>query len=255
MEAKIMKSIKNFFSRQNSITRSITALVLSLILLIWPTLIDRPLVLGIGAIMVLVAVIDVIRASIRARSAARKEEGKTNAWKAIQEISLDSYFFFAGGLVFLIIPETILNGLIPVLGILLIIAAIIQLVSCLSIIKVLKKEPAGMWTSLLVPVITIGLCCAILAYTFEPAAHLLFTGITLLFYAISELARMIYFELKLSDEPQVNEAVADAAQANGADPATAKTSPSARTEEPKANEAGIDEAKAEIQPLSEKEND
>lgn len=164
----------------NAILRSVFAIVLGLVLILWPEATINYLVIIIGVLFIIPGIISLIAYFTRNR------EAETSSMFPIE--GAGSILF---GLWLVIMPAFFVNILMYVLGILLIIAGIQQIVSLISARK-WTVVPIGYY---IIPVLILLAGIIILSNPFQMAANtFMFLGIAIIIYGLYELFNRFHFK-------------------------------------------------------------
>lgn len=171
----------------NAILRSALAIVLGLVLILWPEATINYLVIIIGILFILPGLISMIAYF------TRNKDGETSSIFPIE--GAGSFLF---GLWLVIMPQFFVNILMYVLGILLIIAGVQQIVSLVSARK-WTAVPFGFYV---IPVLILLAGILILSNPFQVAANtFMFLGIAAIIYGASELFN--WFRFKKNNEESI----------------------------------------------------
>lgn len=164
----------------NSILRSSLAIVLGLLLILWPEAAVNYLVMTIGVLFIIPGIISLLAYFTR--------DKKTEELQPMFPVEGAGSILL--GVWLMVMPGFFVSILMYVLGALLVLAGIQQIVTLVSARK-WSRVPAGFY---LIPAFILITGVAILAYPFETAANtFVIFGIASLFYGITELLNRYKF--------------------------------------------------------------
>lgn len=167
-----MKASSLFFDRSYGYSRAILALIMGIVLIIWPDTAVRTIVIVIGTVIMLLGALSMI-------FSREPKDGQSRSLLSINGIV--SLIF---GLVLILFPTFFVGIIMFLFGAILLIVGVSEIASLISA----KKVADIPWSLFIGPLITTG--CGVVMF-FNPFSTIewvfIFFGISLLIYAITEL--------------------------------------------------------------------
>ena len=177
-------SISSFVTnRTSAVLRGAVALVLGLILAVWPDFVSKSIIYILGGCLILSGIV----AAIVSYRQFRREKGTGRSASYISFMGGGNLVF---GLLLILFPTFFLDVLMYLLAALVLVFAVVQLLSVYYTSKVAKVNP------LLYVVPALLIICSLVVF-FDPFeslnAIMIFCGIVIMVYAVSELAEAWVF--------------------------------------------------------------
>lgn len=192
-----MKSANIFFDRSYGYARAIVALIGGLVLVIWPDIVQKWVVIILGSLILAVGV-----ASIIIAYAGKWEKEK------VPLLLMNSIVDIAFGVVLLAFPNFFVDLIMFVFGLLLLVFGLGEIVNLARTRKIVRFSPA----LYIGPCITTVIGITMFFFPRESGKWIfILFGATLLLYALSEIAStyLIRREIKASDKNRGNSMVVD----------------------------------------------
>ena len=165
--------------------RAAVTLVLGLLIVIWPGVAVRTLVMVIGAFLIAAGAISFI-----ASYGDRKVEGQSPL------LILNGLVSIVFGLILIILPDFFVGIIMFLFGAILLLFGVMQIVNIINVRRVIKIQ----WISYIVPILV---CLCGIVIFFNPfnslAAIFIFFGIVLIIYGVSEFISTLSFRKAMKE--------------------------------------------------------